>query len=231
MSQNPAAGALEGSSDSEGSGGPEGSGGSGEPEPASSGGSEGSGEPEPASSDGKAGPTRLAAQIRRIRQQLSSPEAIRHPPVFAELLEMYKQVIAMLDERRGRHRQSADPDSPQPRDDIGRRPAAHEPVPDAKGLNLKPNPLDARAPAELVAALRQYRAWAGDISLRDMETGANHAVAYNTISKALNGNKLPKLKTVIAIIVGCGGSEEDQQAFASAWRQIRSGKNEPPEPG
>lgn len=190
-----------------------------------------SGEPEPASSGGRASPTRLAAQIRRIRQQLNSAETIRHPRVFAELLEMYKQVIAMLDECRGRHRQQADRDSPQARDDIGQRPAVREPVPDAKGLNLKPNPLDASTPDELVAALRQYRAWAGDISLRDMEAGANYAVAYNTISKALKSNKLPRLRTVIAIVVGCGGSEEDQQAFASAWRQIRSGKPDPPGPG
>lgn len=35
---------------------------------------------------------------------------------------------------------------------------------------------------------------------------------------------LPKMKIVNAIVTGCGGSGEDRQRFASAWRAIRGGR-------
>ena len=39
---------------------------------------------------------------------------------------------------------------------------------------------------------------------------------------AMRGSALPKLHVVEAIIVGCGGTEEDQSAFAAAWWRLHS---------
>lgn len=101
---------------------------------------------------------------------------------------------------------------------------AAKPVRDAEGYDLKPNPLTARTPGELVDALREYRAWAGTPPLRKMATTAGDMVAYTTIWSALKGNELPKLHVVMAIIEGCGGSQEDLRAFATAHRRINLGK-------
>jgi hypothetical protein len=102
--------------------------------------------------------------------------------------------------------------------------AGPEPVLDAEGYNLKPNPLTASTAAELVATLREYRAWAGSPPFRRMAAQARHKVAYTTMWNALNGDELPKFDVVLAIIQGCGGSQEDLRAFATAHRRINLGK-------
>jgi len=99
------------------------------------------------------------------------------------------------------------------------------PVRDAEGYDLQPDPLAAMTASELIAALREYRAWAGDPPYRAMATQARQAVAHSTMYAVLNGNtELPKLKVVIAIIAGCGGSDEEQRTWATAWRRIALGK-------
>jgi hypothetical protein len=102
--------------------------------------------------------------------------------------------------------------------------AAATPVRDAEGYDLKPNPLTAGTPGELVAALREYRAWAGSPPFRRMAAAARDQVAYTTIWSALKGDELPKLRVVMAIIQGCGGSQEDLRAFATAHRRINLGR-------
>lgn len=174
-------------------------------------------------------PARLAAEIRRIRQQLTSHDMLNNPRVSTELNELYKQVIAELDQHQGRHRLSAGAatapaitQATAPRRRPGPR-AIGEPVPDASGLNLKPDPLTASTGAELVGVLRRYRQWAGDPSLRDMAAQSGQQVAHSTMYVALKRTSLPKLRVVLAIVAGCGGSQDDQRAFASAWRQVKSG--------
>jgi len=98
------------------------------------------------------------------------------------------------------------------------------PVCDAEGYDLKPNPLTAKTPAELVTALREYRTWAGTPPLRDMAAIARPKVAHTTMWSALNGSGLPKFQVVMAIVQGCGGSQEDLRAFATAYRRISLGK-------
>jgi hypothetical protein len=98
-----------------------------------------------------------------------------------------------------------------------------QPTVDAEGFDLRPDPLSARTPAELVAALRQYRIWAGLPSFRDMADRARREVAPSTLCTALRGNRMPRLPVVMAVIVGCGGGKEDQRIFATAWRRIKSG--------
>jgi hypothetical protein len=95
------------------------------------------------------------------------------------------------------------------------------PLPDADGFDLRPDPLQAKTPADLVRALRQYRLWAGEPPLRTIARRAGIGTGASTICAALNAKTLPRLETVIAIITGCGGSEEDQRRFTTAWRAIR----------
>jgi hypothetical protein len=155
---------------------------------------------------------RLAAEIRRIRYQLASPDTLANPSIYAELNELYKQVWAAQDRRAGRHRLQA-----QTRH-------VTEPVQDAAGFDLKPDPLTVLTSAELVARLREYRQWAGEPPFRKIAAQARQKVAHSTIFVALNSDELPSLKVVLAVIVGCGGGEEDQQAFATAWRRLKTGK-------
>jgi hypothetical protein len=96
------------------------------------------------------------------------------------------------------------------------------PPADAEGFDLRPDPLEARSPAEFAAALRQYRVWSGDPSLRDIAHRAGGRAAPSTIWQALRASDaVPRLEVVMAIVAGCGGGEEDQRRFATAWRAIR----------
>lgn len=99
-----------------------------------------------------------------------------------------------------------------------------EPVLDAEGYDLKPDPLAAKTAVELVTALREYRVWVGSPSFRRMAARAHHMVAYSTMWNALHGDELPKFDVVVAIIQGCGGSRDDLRAFATAHRRINLGK-------
>jgi hypothetical protein len=102
-------------------------------------------------------PARLAAQIKRIRRQLTSPDTVRHPRVATELQELYRQVISALDERRGRHRRATGLETLDAGHDAGQQAATREPALAATAPFRQPDPLAARTAAELVAALRQYR--------------------------------------------------------------------------
>jgi hypothetical protein len=103
-------------------------------------------------------------------------------------------------------------------------------VGDAGGFDLRPGPGGARTPSELVAALRDYRVWAGEPSYRDMSERNNGRPAASTIYTALSSDELPKLDMVTAIVTGCGGGKEDRERFASAWRAIRTGAMTPSGP-
>jgi len=107
-------------------------------------------------------------------------------------------------------------DHPQPDGQLG--PADNR----ADETGLHPDPLQADTPAAFMAALRQYRTWAGQPSLRQISRRAGNTVAMSTLDRALHGDILPPLRIVIAIITGCGGSEEDKQQFVSAWRRVRA---------
>jgi hypothetical protein len=43
---------------------------------------------------------------------------------------------------------------------------------------------------------------------------------HSTMHAAMNSDALPKFAVMKAIIIGCGGGEEDLKAFASAWRRV-----------
>jgi hypothetical protein len=118
----------------------------------------------------------------------------------------------------------------------GRYPESAAPVvPDPPGENLCPNPVGAQTPAEFMDTLRRYRKWAGDPSFRVMEhvikKQCGQHFAASTIHAALKGNDMPSLPKVRAIITACGGSDGDQQMFATAWRRLtmpRPADEQPP---
>jgi hypothetical protein len=155
-----------------------------------------------------------ATVIAGLRSRLGRPGLAGHPMVLCELRKLEEQIVIQLEQdghSPGRHRSST---SGAPGQQVG----------DVCGFDLKPDPLTATTPAEFLTALRQYRAWSGDPSWRKMAAHAGQAVVHSTMHAAMNGDTLPRFEVVKAIIIGCGGGEDDLRAFVAAWRRIESGK-------
>jgi hypothetical protein len=113
------------------------------------------------------------------------------------------------------------------------RAAPGSPAHDVPGCDLRPDPSRARNSAELIEALRQFRTWAGNPSYRDMERACNGRPVASTMCRVLGRGQLPaRFEVIDAIIIACGGEEEDRERFASAWRRlIMPGKDVRPLPG
>lgn len=99
---------------------------------------------------------------------------------------------------------------------------------DAEGHELRPDPLQARTPAEFMMALRQYRIWMGEPPYRTMAGRLQAADEHTGTSRSasalcdrLNADTMPRLDLVVALVAACGGNHEDQSSFATAWRTIR----------
>jgi hypothetical protein len=112
------------------------------------------------------------------------------------------------------------------------RAASGSPAHDVPGCDLRPDPSNARNSAELIEALRQFRTWAGNPSYRDMERACNGRPVASTMCRVLGRGQLPaRFEVIDAIIIACGGEEEDRERFASAWRRlIMPGKDVRPMP-
>lgn len=162
----------------------------------------------------------LVWDIRRIGKKLQSAQTVNHPRVRFALNQLDEQLASVLGESRGRHRLAmAGMTAPI---DEG---AAQKTIDAAP----KPNPQTATTAAELVIALRQYRAWAGNVTFRQMAARARYVVPHAAMCIALNDtSKLPALNVVTAIIAGCGGDANDQEMLTKAWRRIESGRIGPP---
>jgi hypothetical protein len=96
-------------------------------------------------------------------------------------------------------------------------------VEDLRGHECKPNPLDARSFAELEEKLREYWHWAGRPGSRIIAVASGGAFSHATIAKLLSNKPgKPSLKQsyVCGLIRGCGGDEEEQQRWVTAWRRI-----------
>jgi hypothetical protein len=155
-----------------------------------------------------------ATVIAGLRWRLRRRETLEHPKVLSELQKLEEQIADQLahpDRTPGRHRST-----------VGT--AISQQISDAAGFDLKPDPLQATTPTEFLEALRQYKFWSGDPSWRRMAKRAGQAVVHSTMYAAMNGDAMPRLEVVKAIIVGCGGGEDDLSSFASAWRRIGSGR-------
>jgi DNA-binding SARP family transcriptional activator len=95
------------------------------------------------------------------------------------------------------------------------------PFSDPPGRILFPDPLEARTPDQFLRALSSYRAWSGAPSLRKIERACGHEISIATMSSSLRGAKLPPLRTVQAIVRGCGGTPQHIQRFTDAWQMLR----------
>jgi hypothetical protein len=104
-----------------------------------------------------------------------------------------------------------------------RQRATPKAVRDAPGFDLRPDPLTANTASELLEALRLFRVWAGEPTYREMASRAAGRAAPSTMCTALGSRylSLPPLKVVLAVVIGCGGNEDDQRDFTTAWRRIR----------
>ena len=161
--------------------------------------------------------TATAIVIAGLRKRLRRQETLEDPKVLCELRKLEEQLTEQLAhaQKPGRHRST-----------VGK--ANSQQISDASGFDLKPNPLTATTPAEFILALRQYKGWSGDPSWRRMAAQAGQAVVHSTMHAAMNSDTLPKFNVVKAIIIGCGGGEDDLSSFATAWRRIGPRRTQSP---
>ena len=92
--------------------------------------------------------------------------------------------------------------------------------------NLKPDPLTAQTDNQLEHLLRRFWIWSGRPSCRKIAAQTEGVFSHTTISKLLNdrpGKPPLKLEYVQGLIRGCGGSTQDEQMWATAWRRIHLG--------
>jgi hypothetical protein len=106
---------------------------------------------------------------------------------------------------------------------------------DLPGYDLKPDPLSVGSVADLILTLRDYRVWAGDPSFRMMAARSGQLASASAIctalgEDALTSEVLPRLPVIMAVVAGCGGDQEDQEAWATAWRLLRLGRYPSAEP-
>jgi hypothetical protein len=89
------------------------------------------------------------------------------------------------------------------------------------GEDLRPDPRSAGTPAELMGCLRRFRTWAGNPSYRDMAGRSGHRSSASAMHAVLSSDDLPgRLAAIDAVVEGCGGTDEDRQRFATAWRRL-----------
>ena len=114
--------------------------------------------------------------------------------------------------------------------------AAPRAIRDVDGYDLRPNPLTAQTQAAFMTSLRKFRTWAGDPPFRIMSGRSDPHLSAATLCTALSRDVLPTLAVVQAVITACGGDEDDQRRFTTAWRWLRleqegTNPHEPQEPG
>jgi hypothetical protein len=168
----------------------------------------------------------VVTAIAGLRWKLRRQGMLEHPAVLQEMRKLEEQVAAQLahpsGRSPGRHRSPAGGTS-------GSRDWAQ--ISDAFGYDLKPDPAAATTAAEFIRTLWKYKVWSGDPSWRKMAARAGQTFVHSTMHAAMHGDTLPKLDVVRAIINGCGGSEEDLRAFATAWRRIQAAPARNTSPG
>jgi len=166
--------------------------------------------------DPEAEATATATAIAGLRRRLRRPGTLEHPAVKHELRMLEEQVfITVQATMHGKHESSQTP--------------AHsrhdgEQISDAFGFDLRPDPLAAATPEQFIRTLWQYKVWSGDPSWRKMAARAEQRVVHSTMHAAMNGNALPKLDVVKAIIIGCGGNDDDLRTFVTAWRRLEAAR-------
>lgn len=95
----------------------------------------------------------------------------------------------------------------------GRVRAVREP----DGRVPRPDPAQVTTSAEFVAAMHQYRLWAGAPSYAEMSRNCGEVCSVTSFHSALTNNELPRLPLVNAFVLGCGGDEEEFRRWADTW--------------
>lgn len=99
----------------------------------------------------------------------------------------------------------------------------HIPVRALVGYEQRPNPLNARTPAEFLLTMRRYLVWAGDWSYLELEYLCGGAVKSSTFQQALEGTELPRYVFLMAFVTACAGTDDaERQRWTSAWQHLRS---------
>ncbi len=152
--------------------------------------------------------------IAGLRKILRRPGATVHPDVRGELLKLEEEMADLLEEpghKPGRHRSPA-----------GRAPARNEAARSDSRLTpaAKPDPASASTPGEFLSALWDFKNWSPKTSWRKMAARSGQLVVHSTMYNAMHGDVLPKLEVVQAVVIGCGGSAADVEAFTAAWTAI-----------
>lgn len=99
----------------------------------------------------------------------------------------------------------------------------HRTVRSLDGYERRPNPLDAKNPAEFLLTMRRYLAWAGDWSYQELEYLCGGVVKHSTFREVLEGTELPRYVFLMAFVTACAGEDEDERRrWTSAWHGLRS---------
>ena len=86
----------------------------------------------------------------------------------------------------------------------------------------RPNPMDARTPAEFLLTMRRYLARAGDWSYLELEFKCGGVVSAEKFRRALEGTELPGYVFLMAFVTACVGTDEGERLrWATAWHRLR----------
>lgn len=98
-----------------------------------------------------------------------------------------------------------------------------EQIGDLTGYALKPDPLTAKSLTDLEKLLRDLWTWAGYPSSRILASRSGGAFSHATISKLIYdkpGKPNLKLPYVLGFVRACGGDQDEQKRWVTAWRNI-----------
>jgi hypothetical protein len=86
----------------------------------------------------------------------------------------------------------------------------------------RPNPMDAKTPAEFLLTMRRYLAWAGDWSYLELEYKCGGVVSAPKFQRALEGAELPGYVFLMAFVTACVGTDEGERLrWATSWHRLR----------
>ena len=148
----------------------------------------------------------IATTVAGLAWRLRHPGLLEHPKVLTALRRLQDQVdeqLAYGDQDGGGRRWTPSIARDPPTGSTGLR----------KPLRRRPGRLSASA---MESGVRRPGPTVG------RARNANQIIMWiSTMHSAMKSGSLPKFEVMKAIIIGCGGGEEDLKAFASAWRRIR----------
>jgi hypothetical protein len=145
-------------------------------------------------------------EVDQVRQGLEVRRAALEGQE-SELMAREKALESLIEQTRARRRQAEAAPGPM--------------FPDSGPIDLRPNPHTARTPVEFLQCLMNFRIWSGNRSLRQIAEQSDGRISASGVRNVLNGSELPeRLEVVDAIVVGCGGANEDRADFAFVWRRL-----------